>query len=69
MVTDGTWLNTNEKDTKIVAITFALDNIKKKFGKLAKKIRFSGDAGKTMGGGGGKGVGEKTGKTKYRCPA
>ena len=45
MVADGTWLNTNKKDTKIVALTLALNNVKKKFGKLSKKIRITGDTG------------------------
>ena len=27
MVADGTWSNTNENDTKIVALTSALDNV------------------------------------------
>ena len=45
MVADGTWSNTNEKDTKIVALTSALDNVKKRFGELAKKVSFSGEGG------------------------
>jgi hypothetical protein len=49
MVADGTWLITNKKDTKIVALTSALKNVKKKFGELAKKVSFSGD-GKKDGG-------------------
>ena len=51
MVADGTWSNTNEKDTKIVALTSALDNVKKRFGELAKKVGFSSD------------IGEETSKT------
>jgi hypothetical protein len=43
MVTDGSWLNTNKKDTKIVALTSALQEVKKKFGDLAKKVSFEQD--------------------------
>ena len=43
MVADGTWLNTNKKDTKIVALTSALQEVKKKFGDLAKKVSFDQD--------------------------
>ena len=60
MVADGTWPNTNKNDTKIVALTLALDNVKKKFGKLAKKVGFSGDVGKEGGGGGKGGDGKKS---------
>jgi hypothetical protein len=42
MVTDGSWLNTNEKDTKIVALTSTIQEVKKKYGELAKKISFNG---------------------------
>ena len=55
MVVDGTWLITNKKDTKIVALTSALKSVKKKFGELAKKVSFSGDGKKD--GGRGKGGG------------
>jgi hypothetical protein len=42
MVTDGSWLNTNEKYTKIVALTSAIQEVKKKYGELAKKVSFDG---------------------------
>ncbi len=42
MVADGSWLNTNEKDTKIVALTLAIQKVNKKFGDLAKKVSFDG---------------------------
>jgi hypothetical protein len=67
MVADDNWLITNEKDTKIVALTSALENVKKKFGKLAKKVSFSGNGKKD--GGCGKGGGGRNSKTKTHCPA
>jgi hypothetical protein len=42
MVADGSWLNTNEKDTKIVALTSAIQEVKKKYGELTKKVSFDG---------------------------
>ena len=42
MVADGSWLNTNEKDIKIVALTSAIQDVKKKYGELAKKVSFDG---------------------------
>jgi hypothetical protein len=43
MVADGTWLNTNKKDIKIITLTSALQEVKKKFGDLAKKVSFNQD--------------------------
>ncbi len=40
MVADGSWLNTNEQNTKIVALTSAIQEVKKKYGELAKKVLF-----------------------------
>jgi hypothetical protein len=51
MVADGSWLNTNKKDTKIVALTSAIQDVKKKYGELAKKVSFDGG---TKGGSSGK---------------
>jgi hypothetical protein len=42
MVADGSWLNTNEKDTKIMALTSAIQEVKKKYSELAKKVLFDG---------------------------
>ncbi len=42
MVADGSWLNTNEKDTKIVALTSAIQEVKKKYSELAMKVLFDG---------------------------
>jgi hypothetical protein len=38
MVVNSFWLITNEKDTKIVALTSAIQEGKKKYGELAKKV-------------------------------
>ncbi len=43
MVVDGTWINANEKDTKIVSLTSALQEVKKKFGDLVKRVSFDQD--------------------------
>jgi hypothetical protein len=43
MVADGTWTNTNEKDTKIVALTSMVNDMKTKYGMLAKKVSFKGN--------------------------
>jgi hypothetical protein len=51
MVADESWLNTNKKDTKIVALTSAIQDVKKKNGELAKKVLFDGG---TKGGSSGK---------------
>ena len=69
MVADGSWGNTNEKDTKIVALTTAIQDVKKKYGELAKKVSFEGG---TKGGSAGtKGKGSSASpkpQTKTRCP-
>jgi hypothetical protein len=54
MVHDGTWINTNEKDTKIVALTSSFQEIKKKVGELAKHVMFSVGGGDSRKGSGGK---------------
>jgi hypothetical protein len=73
MVVDGSWVTTNEKDTKIVALSSSFQEIKTRVGELAKRVSFSGDqkgSGDTKKDGGGKGNatdgGAKT--TKTRCP-
>jgi hypothetical protein len=45
MVADGSWLNINKKDTKIVVVvlTSMVHDMKTKYGMLAKKISFKGD--------------------------
>ncbi len=43
MVTDGSWLTTNKKDMQIVALTSALQEVKKEFGDLVKKVSFNQD--------------------------
>ena len=43
MVADGSWTTTNEKDTKIMALTTMFDDMKKKYGALAKKVSFQGE--------------------------
>jgi hypothetical protein len=62
-------VNTNEKDTKIVALTSAIQDVKKKYGELAKKVSFEGG---TKGGSSGKnGNGSSAAakqQTKTRCP-
>jgi hypothetical protein len=69
MVADGSWTTTNEKDTKIVALTTMVDDMKKKYGALAKKVSFQGDATSSNSkkkGGATQGDGKK--QTKARCP-
>ncbi len=39
MVADGTWVNSNNKDTKIVALTTQLKQATKKLNKLEKKVQ------------------------------
>jgi hypothetical protein len=39
MVADGTWVNSNDKDTKIVAITTQLKQATKKLNELKKKVQ------------------------------
>jgi hypothetical protein len=53
MVADGPWLNMTEKDTKIMALTSALQEVKKKFGELAKKVSLDQDKPKGAGNKGG----------------
>ena len=69
MVADGSWINTNEKDTKIVALTTMVNNMKMKYGMLAKKVSFKGepDPGSSKKKGGGKTEDGKK-STKTRCP-
>jgi hypothetical protein len=43
MVADGTWVTTNKKDTKIVALTSSFQEIWKRVGELAKRVSFSGN--------------------------
>ena len=69
MVADGSWVNTNEKDTKIVALTSAIQDVKKKYGELAKKVSF--DTGTKGSSSGTKGKGSSANQkqqTKTRCP-
>ena len=69
MVADGSWVNTNEKDTKVVALTTAIQDVKKKYGELAKKVSFEG--GTKGGSAGAKGKGSSARpkpQTKTRCP-
>ncbi len=42
MVADGFWLNMNEKGTKIVALTSAIQEVNMKLDNLAKKVYFEG---------------------------
>jgi hypothetical protein len=39
MVANGTWVNSNDKDTKIVALTTQLKQATKKLNKLEKKVQ------------------------------
>ena len=73
MVADGSWVTTNKKDTKIVALILSFQEIKNRFGELAKRVSFSGDqkgGGNTKKNGGGKGnATDGSAKTmKTRCP-
>ena len=43
MVADGSWNNTNKKDTKIVALNSMVNNMKTKCGMLMKKVLFKGN--------------------------
>ncbi len=43
MVADGSWINTNEKDTKIVALITMVNDVKTKYGALAKKVSLKGE--------------------------
>jgi hypothetical protein len=68
MVADGSWLTTNKKDTKIVALTSAIQEVKKKFVDLAKKISFDQDKSKFPSKKGGEKSGSGKRQTKARCP-
>ena len=73
MVGDGTWVTTNEKDTKIIALTSSFQEICKRVGELAKHVSFSGDQksgsdSKKNGGGKGNATDGGTKSTKTRCP-
>jgi len=69
MVANGSWINTKEKDTKIVVLTTMVNDMKMKYGALAKKVSFKGEpkSGSSKKKGGGK---TEDGKkpTKTRCP-
>jgi hypothetical protein len=43
MVANGSWLTTNKKDTEIMALTSALQEVQMKFGDLTKKVSFDQD--------------------------
>jgi hypothetical protein len=47
MVADGSWNNTNEKDTKIVGLTSMINIMKTKYNMLVKKVSFKGDTSKS----------------------
>jgi hypothetical protein len=68
MVADGSWLTTNKKDSKIVAFTSALQEVKKKFGDLAKKVSFDQDKPKFPSKKGGEKSGGGKRQTKAHCP-
>jgi hypothetical protein len=68
MVADGSWLNTSKKDTKIVVLPSALQEVKKKFGDFAKKVSFDQDKPKTLPKKGGKKSGGSKRQTKTCCP-
>jgi hypothetical protein len=68
MVADGSWLNTNKKDTKIVALTSAIQEVKKKYGELAKKVSFDTGRGGSPGNKGGASSDSGKKQMKTRCP-
>ncbi len=73
MVADGTWINTNKKDTKIIALALSFQEICKHVSKMAKFVTFSGDnkgGGDSKKGGGGKTNSTNGGgkSTKTCCP-
>ncbi len=68
MVADNTLINMNEKDTKIVVLTSALQEVKKKFGDLAKKVSFKQDKPKDIPKKGGDRPGGGRCKIKACCP-
>ncbi len=69
MVADGSQLITNKKDTKIVALASAIQDVKKKYGELAKKVSFdSGTKGTSSGKKGNSSSVAVKQQTKARCP-
>ncbi len=68
MVADGSWLNTKEKDTKIVLLTSAIQEVKKKYGELAKKFLFDTGKGGSPGNKGGASSDSGKKQMKTRCP-
>ena len=73
MVADGSWVTTNEKETKIVALTSSFQEIRKRVGELAKRVSFSGDNksggdSKKNGGGKGNATDGSAKSTKTCCP-
>jgi len=74
MVANGSWVTTNKKDMKIVALTPSFQEICKKVGKLAKRVSFSGEQKggggdkKKNGGGKGNATDGDAKTTKTRCP-
>jgi hypothetical protein len=44
MVADGSWNNTNEKDSKIAALASMVNDMKTKYGMLTKKVSFKGES-------------------------
>jgi hypothetical protein len=68
MVADGSWLTTHKKDTKILALTTALQEVKKKFGDLVKKVSCDLDKPKFPPKKGGEKSGGRKHQTKARCP-
>ena len=69
MVVDGSWINTNKKNTKIVALTTMVSDMKTKYGVLTKKVSFKGEpapGSSKKKGGGSTDDGKKP--TKTRCP-
>jgi hypothetical protein len=68
MVADSSWLNKNEKDTKIVDLTLAIQEVNKNFSDLAKKVSF--DDSPKGGSSGKKGSSKSPNKrdTKACCP-
>ena len=70
MVADGSWNNTNEKDTKMVALTSMVNDMKTKYGMRTKKVSFNSDTSKPGSqkkkGSGSSNNGKKP--TKTHCP-
>jgi hypothetical protein len=69
MVSNGSWLITNEKVTKIMALTSAIQEVKKKYGEMSKKVSFdSGAKGGSSSKKGGASSASGKQQTKTRCP-